>query len=125
MTAARWDITIEQGASFNETLTYTDPTGALINLTGCTAHMQVRAAFGASPALVDLTTGNGGIVLGGPAGTIQVIMTSTQTAGISIAGLGGTPGQKQAVHDFFLTWPDGHIDRLWEGIAYVNPPVTQ
>lgn len=125
MTAARWDITIEQGASFNETLTYTDPTGALINLTGCSAHMQVRATFGSPTPLLDLSTAAGGIVLGGAAGTIQVIITQLQTSGIVTTGLDGPPSQKQAVHDLFLTWPDGHVDRLWEGTASITAPVTQ
>lgn len=124
MTAARWDITIEQGATFDETLTYTDPNGNLIDLTNCTAQMQVRATYGAAAPLVALTD-TSGITLGGTAGTIRVVMTKTQTGGVDPSTLAGVPSQRQAVHDFFLTWPDGTVSKLWEGIAYVVPPVTQ
>ena len=42
MTAGIYNATIDQGATWSVTVTYTDSNGAPINLTGYTAAMQVR-----------------------------------------------------------------------------------
>jgi hypothetical protein len=43
-----------------------------INLTGYTARMQVRSTLESAEALIELTTANGRIALGGSAGTITL-----------------------------------------------------
>lgn len=69
---------LEQGATFDRTFT-ADIGGTPINFTGYTARMKVRANASAT-AIIDLTTTNGGIVLGGALGTIQLLMTASATA---------------------------------------------
>ena len=55
-------LTLEQGATWNVSLTYTDALNVPIALTPFRAHMQVRRRFG-SPVLLDLSTENGSITL--------------------------------------------------------------
>jgi len=45
--------------------------------------MQVRATIDNASTLLSLTTENGGIALGGAAGTITVTATATQTAAVA------------------------------------------
>lgn len=44
---------IEKGATYRHTLTWTDSTGTAINLTGCTAKLQVRASAASSTVILE------------------------------------------------------------------------
>jgi hypothetical protein len=79
-----YNITCPQGATFDTTFTLTVG-GTAQNLTGYTAAMQVRDSAGAATAMLNLTTANGGITLGGTAGSVLVTIASTATAAL-IAG---------------------------------------
>jgi len=60
----RFDITINQGATFELTITWKDSAGTAINLTGYTARMQVRETYSSATSIVSLTNA-AGITLGG------------------------------------------------------------
>jgi hypothetical protein len=115
MPAARKDFYAEQGATFSRTLTWRDAAGALVDLTGYSAKMQVRAAYGAAEALLDLNTDNSGVVLGGPAGTIQILAADEQTAAITVPDTGDIPPKLFAVYDLVLVAPDGSVARKLQG----------
>ena len=117
MPAGIYDIIIEQGATFNFALIWRDPSGMPINLTGYTARMQVRQTVTQpDPAPLSLTTENGGITLGGPAGPINVLATPVQTAGLSF---------RAGVYDLELVSPGGEVTRLVQGSVVVSPEVTR
>jgi len=83
MTApAKLKLTIYQGATFRKRLTWKGPLPAQtpIDLTGCTARMQVRPEVESSTVLLELTTANGGITLGGVAGTIELFVSDDDSA---------------------------------------------
>jgi hypothetical protein len=123
VTANKYDIVIEQGATFTLAITYKDSSGSLIDLTNYDARMEVRASYDASSALITLTsevsgTGNtSGIALGGAAGTINVVISETTTKALTAPATN--------VYDLELVAPDGSITRLIEGKATVSPGVTQ
>lgn len=73
-----WD----QGSTVDVTMTWKDETGTPINLTGYTARMQLRPSVSSSTVTLELTTVNGRIVLGGVAGTIQLLVPATTMAGL-------------------------------------------
>lgn len=86
MAAAIYDnFIIEQGATFSTTLTVyndlarEDP----VDLTGYTARMMVRSDYENPTALIDMTTSNGRIALGGAAGTITLLISATDTAALT------------------------------------------
>lgn len=120
----RWDFELKQGASFGKRITYRVKGGAPYDLTGCSARMQIRASYGAGDVAIELSTENGGIVLGGPEGTIELKISSGQTAAIEVASKEGQPPKRNLVHDFLLTWPDGRVQRLWEGACPIARGVT-
>lgn len=85
------------------------------DLTGCTARMHVRPRVGGD-LQVELTTENGGLTLGGTAGTITIYMTGTQTD--QIIG-------KKPVYDILVKFPSGDTRRALQGTFAVSPNVTE
>ena len=81
--AGTHDIVCDQGATFSRVFTWEDSAANPIDLTLYTARMQVRSTVESASTLLSLTTENGGISLGGIAGTITVTATATQTAAIA------------------------------------------
>lgn len=69
-----------------------------------------------STVLLNLTTENGGIVLGGAAGTIRLQLSEPATTAIS---------WKQAVYDLELVFADGAVTRKLAGSISVSPGVTR
>ena len=115
MTAVTYDIKIEQGATFRLSLIYEDSNGDPIDLTGYTARMQVRRKHSDPVALLDFTTENGAIVLGGVTGTITVTGLASITEDIPA---------KPCVYDLELV-NGTEVDRIIEGCAEVTPEVTR
>ena len=113
--AGKLNIVIEQGATFNPVLTYQDENASPIDLTGYTARMKIKNARTDTSALEELTTENGGITLGGAAGTIALLFTATATAAMT-----WTSG----VYDLELVSSGGVVTRLLQGTATVSPEVT-
>lgn len=115
MPAGSYDITIEQGATYDTTFTWTNSAGSAVNLTGYTARLQIRESVDAASTLVSLTSSSG-ITLGGVAGTVQVTISATATAAL-------TPGR--AVYDLELVSGGGVVTRLLEGAVRITPEVTR
>lgn len=116
MAAATYDILIEQGATFQLNLVYKDSAGVPIDVSGYTARMQVRRTYDAPTALLNLTTENGAITLGGVAGTLVVEAAEALTTGLPA---------KPAVYDLELISPAGVVVRLIRGAATISPEVTK
>jgi len=116
MTAGNYDIVIEQGATFNLPITWKDQNNNPINLSGFTANMMMRATPSDTSSFINLTTSNGGITLGGSAGTIAIYMSSAATAAIT---------QTHGVYDLILTDNSGNVTRLLQGNVIINQDVTR
>lgn len=114
--AVTHNITIEQGATFQLNLLWKDSLNAPINLTGYTARMQVRKKHSDPVKLLDFTTENGAITLGGAAGTIVITGLATLTDDVPA---------KPCVYDLELVSAGGFVTRLIEGSVTVTPEVTR
>lgn len=109
-------LTILQGSTFSQQFVWkTGSPANAVDLTGYTAAAQARATYTSSTALFTLTTANGGITLGGAAGTITLAMSSEATAAL-------TPGNY--VWDLEVT-TGSTVRRLISGKLTVSPAVTQ
>ena len=115
MAATTYDILIEQGATYSQVITYKE-SGVAVNLTGYTARMQVRSTLESASTIVELTTANGRIALGGAAGTITLTISATDTAALT-AGRG--------VYDLELVSGSGIVTRLLQGVATISRNVTR
>jgi hypothetical protein len=108
---------IYQGATFRDVVTWKVGTPAQpVDLTGCMARMHIRAKVDSPSFLLALTTENGGLTLGGTAGTIAMHLTATQTAAITWAS---------GVYDLEILFPNGDVRRLFYGSVVVSPEVTR
>ena len=117
MIAGTYNLTIEQGATLSRVLTWTDSNDALVDLTGYTARAQARDGYDSDTKVVDLTTENGGITLGGALGTITLAMTATATAALSPM----TDGR----WDLELISAGGTVTRLVQGRCIISLEVTR
>lgn len=116
MAAAVYNITIEQGATFQLHLVYKDSGGTPIDISGYTARMQVRREYSSPTPLLDLNTENGGITLGDATGKVDVVAADTATRAITA---------KSGVYDLELISPGGVVTRLIGGTVLVTPEVTK
>jgi hypothetical protein len=126
MAAGRYDITLEQGATFDLPLTYRDPAGNAVDLTGYSARMQVREAP-ASSVLVEFNSAlsaNGFILLSGSAedredganGNLRIFLSAANAAALPrFAGR----------YDLELADGSGYVIRLLEGQFRVEPEITR
>ena len=115
MAATTYDILIEQGATFSQVITY-KVAGVPSNLQGFTARMQVRSTLESATTVVELTTANGRISLGGSAGTITLTISATDTEALT-SGRG--------VYDLELVSGSGIVTRLLQGVATISRNVTR
>ena len=109
------DFKLLQGATFEESITWSDDAGP-VNLTGYTARMQAREEYESATAFIDITTGNGGITLGGAAGTIALLLSATATAAITA---------EHGYYDLELVSPTGRVYRLLQGKICVSKEATR
>lgn len=110
-----YDMCIAQGATFQKIITWKSD-GALVNLDGYSARMQVRATAEAASPLIELTTQNGRITLGGSAGTITLTISATDTAALT-AG--------RAVYDLELVAANGTVKNLIGGVVTIPRNITR
>ncbi len=113
MPAGNYNIVCDQGSTLTRVLTWKNSNGTAVDLTNYTARMQVRTNYASNTALLSLTTENGGITLGGVAGTITLVATATATAAL-------------AADTYDLEMITGaNVTRLVEGTFEVTPEVTR
>lgn len=112
MSAGPYNITIEQGSTFNL------PIFVDLDLAGYTARMQIRPKIG-EPSVADLTTQNGGLAIT-PNGSNWTI-----TVKIPAAASAAWPRTfKRGVYDLEIVNSVGEPTRLLKGTVTVDPEVT-
>ena len=116
MPAAKLDLPpIEKGATYRQVLLWKDPGNVAINLTGCAARMQVRETLTATAALLELSTGNLGLLITPELGKIELYITAQATT--LLPGLGG-------VYDLEVHLANSDVVRLIEGKIPFKDQVT-
>lgn len=115
MAAGIWNITIEQGATFDKLITITEPSGDVMNLTGFAGRMHIRRDVETATTMLELTDANGRIELGGALGTVRLLIAASDTAALTGDG----------VYDLELESPGGTVTRLLKGKARLDKEVTR
>ena len=108
------NLTFPQGATWDLSITWTDSAGDPIDVTDYSARMQVRQSYTSADAVLSLTNGSG-ITLGGTAGTIDVNVSATATAGVAAL---------QYVYDLEVE-ESSVVTRVVQGSLTVTPEVTR
>lgn len=109
-------LTLHQGDTWAIKITYRQPSGAAVDLSGCTARMQLRPAYASSTVVLEASTSNGRIALNGPAGEIVITVAAADTAAIAAAVY---------VYDLELTFAGGIVEKAAHGTITVVPEVTR
>lgn len=113
MAAGKYNMLIQQGVTYNQTITLKDKQSGLpLNLTGCTAAAEIRATYIDSVPAATFTTYIGL----GTDGKIQLSLTPAQTSAITI---------ERGVYDLELTYPGGVKDRIIQGNVVISKEVTR
>jgi hypothetical protein len=115
MRPGKYNFICPQGATFSKQLSYLIDS-IPVNLTGYTARMQVREKHSSSSVVLDLSTENNSITLGGQSGSILINISASNTSSIFA---------KTYVYDLELESSDGFVVRLLEGTFNVTPEVTR
>jgi hypothetical protein len=113
--ASEVNFTLDQGATFTQTLIYKDSDGELVDLTSYTARSKARASLESNVVIWNLTNGNG-ITLGGATGEITLTLSAATTADYE-------PGAVY-VYDLEIV-NESTVTRLIQGQVTVNGEVTR
>lgn len=115
MSAAVIDLNVDQGSTYTLPLTYKDPNGNTVDISGYSARMQLRKTIAqAAPDLSLVSPTN--ITVGTTNGQILVTMSATQTGALTA---------KKYVYDLEIESPAGVVTRLIQGNIHVSPQVTR
>lgn len=114
MVPGKYNMVCPQGATFTKQMTY-NIDDVPVNLTGYTARMQVRENHASATVIVELTTENTRITLGGALGTILLTIPASITEDLV---------PKEYVYDLELI-SGTNVYRLVEGKFLVTPEVTR
>jgi hypothetical protein len=113
MTAATYDLVIDQGSDFAIDLTITDA-GTAKNLTGYSGRAQIRSTHASSSTTASFTCS---IVGAATDGILKMELSAATTTSM-------TPGRY--VYDLEIhTASDAIVKRLIEGSVTINPEVTR
>ena len=88
MSASKLNLPIlEKGATWRHSLIWKDAAGQPINLTGCSAKLQVRETLSAEAVLLELSTENNRISITPSLGRFDLVIAANDTA--LLIGCGG------------------------------------
>lgn len=113
--AAQKNFEVDQNTTFNFTIDYKDDNGDPIDLTDCSAKMQVRDTKGGSKLAFTLTSPAGGILIDESLGRLTIKMTPTQTNKLFFP---------KSSYDIMLTDSNLNKTKILEGFLTLSRSVT-
>lgn len=120
MAAGTYNMLCEQGATLRRKFTWTDANDRPINLTGCTARMQVRPTYRSPTRWLTVSSTaqdvDASLVLGGAAGTITLFVSDAKTASFPAS---------RGVYDLEIVMANGDVVRFLQGQFQVTAEVTK
>ena len=127
MAAGKYSFTIEQGATTNIQVNWTDGSGSAIDLNGYHARMQLRPEIESSTVLLSLssslTEDGTGILMSGSTGDLPL---SSGSIAIYISAVSSSQLDfEQAYYDLEMVTGDEVVTRLLEGRVQLSKNVTR
>lgn len=125
MSAGKYDLYIEQGATFVRSCTYKDQNGDPVDLTGRTLAAQIRRSYSDSTITQTITITVADQTIPANLGKFTMTIPATSTAAIPV-----NPAIDFENYLTNYTWDleissAGVVDRLLQGTVYVSPEVTR
>lgn len=118
MQPAHIDLEVYKGSTFVKIVQWKTGTPAVaVNLTGCTARMQIRKAVNDTTVLDTLTTENSKLAIHEPLnGKFKIIIPAATSTAYTFTS---------AVYDLEIVFSDGTVTRVIEGCLSAVPEVTR
>ena len=107
-------LTVKRGDTWVWPFTYKDQDGAAIDLTGCTARLQVKAQRATEPTL-SASSAEGGVTMNPTGGVVTVRFEPADTELVE-------PGKYDA--DIEMTWSDGSVQSSATFSVVVKADIT-
>ena len=118
MQPAHIDLDVYKGSTFVKIIQWkTGIPQTPVNLTGCTARMQIRKAVNDTAVLDTLTTENGKLVIHEPLdGKFKIVIPADVSTAYTFTS---------SVYDLEIIFTDGTVTRVIEGCLTAAPEVTR
>lgn len=121
-TAAYLDIEIDQGSTFELQATVKDNDRNPVSLALATVAGKLRESPESAAAIVAFT----GTIVSEEDGQFKVTLSAAQTAAIPVTASGnGKRKLTKYLYDIEITFGDGTVQRVLEGLALVSPEVSR
>lgn len=121
MGAAKLDITIEQGVTFRQVLTFTNEDGTPIDVSGWIFSGQIRSTYSSSTVIRAFT-----FTAGTDTNQKIVSITAANAALITVdATTNYRLKETYYTYNIIATKPDTSVLRILEGAAIISPTVTR
>lgn len=111
ITPGNFNFTVYQGYTLGQQFFWTDQNNNPIDLTGYNSILDAKYSLTDTNPFLSLSTSNGGITLGGTAGTITLAMSTAQTSAL-------TPGI--GIYNLQITDSLGNVNPLMYGTLIVQ-----
>lgn len=121
MAAGRYDLVIEQGATFSRQVTWQNQDGSAVNLTGYSIAGKLRRKTSDNQAIASFTC----TITNASSGIFTFSLTATETAALPTAH--SQTADKEfldCVYDIEATQGSNKY-RILEGLARISPEVTK
>lgn len=120
--AAKWDICIDQGATWTKEIAFTDANNAPVDVSAWTWQGQIRAYADAPAVLATFVFSPGSAT-----NKIYVSLSAAVTAALPVPPSGKSPVRKVAVYIYDMEADQGAgvIERIFQGSASVSAEVTK
>lgn len=115
MATVKYKLKINQGATLRKPFTWKAGQNP-VDLTGFTGQMQIRETIESEIVIAELTSANGGIVVGPEPGQFHIYMSAEATAALDF---------ESAVYDLELQSPQGDVTRILAGDVSLSREVTR
>lgn len=118
MQPAHIDLDVYKGSTFVKIIQWkTGETPVAVNLTGCTARMQIRKSVNDTTVLDTLTTENGKLEIHEPLnGKFKIIIPAEVSTAYTFTS---------SVYDLEIIFTDNTVTRIIEGCLTAAPEVTR
>lgn len=123
MSATKYDISIEQGATFVLSVQMKNSDATNFDLTGCSIAAMIRKTASSETKLADFV-----VTIASPPslGSFTLGLSAAATSALPVENSGKVPNHiTRWAYDVNLTRADATVVRLMEGVVNVDPEVTR
>ena len=114
MPASNYDLYVEQGATYRLPFLLRNDNGSPMDLTGCTAKMQVRLSE-FSDVVLSLESPSE-ITITPLSGIVEIVITDENSFNLKY---------KHCIYDLFLYFPNGEVNKVAVGNIFVSFAITR